>query len=396
MKTFWRKGSRIFLLNMLLIATFLLSACQNNSIQNEEGKSVEAQPAVVEGEDDKEDVVQTLASKGTIQLDEFEGRTIYIYLPANYQNSDKRYPVVYMHDGQNVFDASTSGYGKEWQVDEVLDKLGLEHTMKEVIVAAVAHGEADRALEYVPFTDPMIPSDGLIAEEFTKYFIDQIIPYVDSKYRTIPDRDNRMIMGSSFGGIQAFWMGYHHPEIFSAIGAVSPSTWVDNHRIFREMEKTTTEHPDVRIWLDMGGTEGMKIDPLVDTLIAQGFKYGEDLFFLMDKEGEHDELSWSKRVHNPLLMFGGDDPKQAVSLEVNDYMTSSLVGDGLTRINPVVTMDNGMSYTVSQLATYKVMNPENGQVDSKGNVTFLKTERIDVEVSYMGITKLHTIEYGGY
>ncbi|MNC36873.1 hypothetical protein D3C75_854160 [compost metagenome] len=160
------------------------------------------------------------------------------------------------------------------------------------------------------------------------------------------------------------------------------------------MGKPTTEHPDVRIWLDMGGTEGVQIDPLVDGLTAQGFKYGEDLFYLMDKEGEHDEISWAKRVHNPLLMFGGDVPKQAVSMEVNDYMTTSLVGDSQIKINPVVTMDNGMSYSVSQLATYKVLNPESGQVDSKGNVTFLKTKQVDVEVSYMGITQLHTVHYG--
>lgn len=396
MKVLWGKESRIVLLNMLIIAIFLLTACQDSSNRNEEGKSVETQPFVVEGVLAKEDVEQTLATKGTIQLDEFEGRTLYIYLPANYQNSDKRYPVVYMHDGQNVFDASTSGFGKEWQVDEILDKLGEDYSMKEVIVAALAHGESNRTVEYVPFTDPNISSYEVSADEFTKYFIDQIIPYVDSKYRTIPDRDNRMIMGSSFGGLQALWMGYHHPEVFSVIGAISPSTWVANHRIFQEMGKPVAKQPDVRIWLDMGGTEGMKIDPLVDALVAQGFKYGEDLFFLMDKEGEHDEMSWSKRVHNPLLMFGGDAPKKAVGMEVNDYVTTSLVGDIQVKINPIVTMDNGMSFTVSQLAAYKVLNPESGQVDSRGNVTFLKTERIDVEVSYMGITKLHSIEYGGY
>ncbi|MNI42514.1 hypothetical protein D3C73_968110 [compost metagenome] len=93
-------------------------------------------------------------------------------------------------------------------------------------------------------------------------------------------------------------------------------------------------------------------------------------------------------------MFGGDVPKQAVSMEVNDYTTTSLVGDSQIKINPVVTMDNGMSFTVSQLATYKVLNPESGEVDSKGNVTFLKKEQVDVEVSYMGITKLHTVLYG--
>ncbi|MNE70553.1 hypothetical protein D3C80_1663500 [compost metagenome] len=113
----------------------------------------------------------------------------------------------------------------------------------------------------------------------------------------------------------------------------------------------------------------------------------------MDKNGQHNELSWAKRVHNPLLMFGGDAPGQVISMEVNHYITNLLLDGTHIRINPVVTLDNGMSFTVSRLAAYKVLNPESGKVDSKGNVTFLRQESLEVEVSYKGLTMLHTIEY---
>ncbi|MNO13570.1 Endo-1,4-beta-xylanase/feruloyl esterase precursor [compost metagenome] len=395
MKLLWKKPPSIFFLTMLIIlvtVSLLFTACQNNNIPIEGSKSIEVHSAVAEAGQNKGETDQTALSGGTVQIDEIEGRNLYIYLPANYHASDNRYPVVYMHDGQNLFDSSTSAFGVEWEVDEALDKLGAQHMMKDVIVVGVANGGSNRALEYVPFEDPLIPSDEEFAEAFTKYFIDEIIPYVDDKYRTIPDRDNRMIMGSSFGGIQAFWMGYHHPEVFSAIGALSPSTWVANQRVLEEMDKKT-EHPNVRIWLDMGGSEDMEIDALVDVLTEQGYKYGEELFYLMDKNGQHNELSWAKRVHNPLLMFGGDAPEQVISMEVNHYITNLLLDGTHIRINPVVTLDNGMSFTVSRLAAYKVLNPESGKVDSKGNVTFLRQESLEVEVSYKGLTMLHTIEY---
>lgn len=391
MKRCWANCWRSFTVCLMITTPLLLAACQNNNVTTEVSQPVvDAVDTQLPIEEDNSNAT------GTVHVDEIEGRDLYIYLPANYQASDNRYPVLYMHDGQNVFDVSTSGYGKEWQVDEVLDRLRSQGTMKDVIVVAVAHGGPSRPNEYVSFMDPYIPTDGVTAEAFTKFFIETVIPYVDETYRTIPDRENRMIMGSSFAGVQAFWMGYHHPEVFSAIGVVSPATWVANGRMVTEMEKAT-EAPNISIWLDTGVTEtGMEIDALVDALLDQGFVNGKNLFYFMDKEGLHDELSWAKRVHNPLLMFGGDEPTQAVSIEVNDYRVNMMLGDTQIHLNPMVTMDNGMTFAVSKLATYKVLNPEIGQVDSNGDVTFFKDEPIEVEVSYMGITKLHTIDYSEY
>lgn len=390
------KYSTYFITALILV---ILSACgSSRDGAGNKTTTEEDLPAAVVSEVNQEESASggnKAVAKGTVLVDELEGRAIYMYLPEGYESSDERYPVVYMHDGQNVFDAATSNFGKEWRVDEVLDALTSQQKMEKVIVAAVAHGGSNRSYEYVPFPDPNAPSDGASAEQFTKYFIEEIIPYIDGKYRTLADRDHRMIMGSSFGGIQALWMGYNHPDVFSAVGAVSPSTWVGNMRVFDELERIKNK-PDIDIWLDMGETEGMPIEELVDVLQSKGFRHGQDLFYLWDKYGQHDEISWSKRVHNPLLMFGGKDPEQAVSIEVSDYFT--VMGPEGTRIglNPVVTMDNGMSFTASELVSYRVLNSGVGKVDSQGSVTFMKPEALEVEVSYQGVKITHTVEYDPY
>ncbi|MNK71186.1 Endo-1,4-beta-xylanase Z precursor [compost metagenome] len=331
-------------------------------------------------------------TKGTVSIEKLGERRIFVYLPPGYETGEDRYPVVYMNDGRSVFNTGTSSFNKEWLVDKKVDQLVKDGKMQKVIVIAVDAGEdSDRGKEYVPFPNDSIPTDGTGAEEFTRYFIETVIRFADSTYRTIPDRDHRMIMGSSFGGVQAFWMGYHHPETFSMIGALSASTWVANGQAYNDWAKETGK-PDVKIWLDMGAEEEMVIDPLVDLLLSKGFKYGQDLFFQMDPIGEHDEISWSRRVHSPLIMFAGKSPAQAVKLEVSDYLSISGMGESYLRLNPVATMDNGMDYSVSSEASYKVLNPEVGQVDPSGKVTFLKQEDLRVEVTYQGLTQLYDID----
>ncbi|KWX69605.1 Putative esterase [Paenibacillus jilunlii] len=331
-------------------------------------------------------------TKGTVSIEKLGERRIFVYLPPGYETGEERYPVVYMNDGRSVFNTGTSSFNKEWLVDKKVDQLVKDGKMEKVIVIAVDAGEdSDRGKEYVPFPNDSIPTDGTGAEKFTRYFIETVIPFADSTYRTIPDRDHRMIMGSSFGGVQAFWMGYHHPETFSMIGALSASTWVANGQAYEAWAQETGK-PDVKIWLDMGAKEEMVIDPLVDLLLSKGFKYGQDLFFQMDPIGEHNEISWSRRVHSPLIMFAGKAPGQAVKLEVSDYLSISGMGESYLRLNPVATMDNGMDYSVSSEASYKVLNPEVGQVDPSGKVTFLKQEDLRVEVTYQGLTQLYDID----
>ncbi|MEK4348214.1 alpha/beta hydrolase [Paenibacillus sp. FSL P4-0184] len=374
-----------------------LSGCSSNGNVNEKvATSPTPTPTISNTSNASDSPTSVEVAEGTVHIENIGERRIFVYLPAGYETDNERYPVVYMHDGQNVFNTNTSSLGKEWRVEEIIDQLVADGTMEKVIVIGVASSDgSERGMEYVPFPDESIPSDGTSAEKFTQYFINTVIPYVDDAYRTIPDRDHRMIMGSSFGAIQALWMGYQHPETFSVIGALSPATWVSNGRILDELAKETGK-PALKIWLDMGVTEGMPIDPLVNVLKSKGFVLGKDLFFQMDPLGTHEEKSWNRRVHSPLIMFAGKEAVQKSKLEVSDYLTL-LSPEALdVRLNLIATMDNGMDYTILDGVGYEVLNPEVGQIDMAGKVSFLKPESLKVNVSFQGVTEEHLVNYEHY
>lgn len=382
---------------VLFLMLVTLSACSQQENVDTITPSPTASAVVSETAQASASPASGVVDKGTVHIEKLGERRVFVYLPAGYEANDERYPVVYMHDGQNVFNTNTSSFGKEWLVEENVDQLVADNKMDKVIVIAVAasEGGAERGKEYVPVPEGSIPTDGKPAEEFIQYFINTVVPYADSTYRTIPDPEHRMIMGSSFGAIQALWMGYHHPEVFSAIGALSPTTMVGNGGVLEELGKLSGK-PELKIWLDMGVAEGMPIDPLLDLLQSKGFVLGKDLFYQMDRLGTHDEKSWNRRVHSPLLMFAGKEAGKPTMLDISDYF--SLLGpeDTNIRISSVATMDNGMDYSVSEGVEYEVLNPDVGQVDKTGKVRFLKPESINVKVTYQGVTKEHQVKFDHY
>ncbi|MEK4236724.1 alpha/beta hydrolase [Paenibacillus sp. FSL H7-0714] len=373
-----------------------LSGCSKKGNVNEIVASSTPNPTISNTPQASDSPNIGVVAKGTVHIDKLGERRIFVYLPAGYETDDERYSVVYMHDGQNVFNTNTSSFGKEWLVEENIDQLVADKKMEKVIVVAVASSNgSERGKEYVPFPEESIPTDGSTAEEFIHYFINTVIPYADSTYRTIPDRDHRMIMGSSYGAIQALWMGYKHPEVFSSIGVLSPTTIVGNGLLFRTLVSVTGK-PVMKIWIDMGVAEGMPIDPLLDILQSKGFVLGKDLFFQMDPLGTHDEKSWNRRVHSPLLMFAGKEAGQPTKLEISDYLNLFSPDAANIRLNSVITMDNGMDYTVFEGVEYQVLNAEVGQVDKTGRVSFIKPESLNVNVIFEGVTVEHQVNYEYY
>ncbi len=153
-------------------------------------------------------------------------RRVWIYLPKGYQDSNGRYPVLYMHDGQSVFDQAISGNFDsttmgpgEWSVDEAADAGGLPL----IVVAVENGGSASRWIEYVPFDTPAKGHGE--GRKYLEFIVDTIKPYVDAHYRTNPGRDATYIAGSSLGGLISFYAGLYHPDVFGKIGALSPSLW---------------------------------------------------------------------------------------------------------------------------------------------------------------------------
>ncbi|HEY8930525.1 MAG TPA: alpha/beta hydrolase-fold protein [Mucilaginibacter sp.] len=146
-------------------------------------------------------------------------RRVWIYLPADYAPSKKKYPVIYMHDGQNLFDACTSGYG-EWGIDELLDKVTPQ---QESIVVGVDHGGEYRITEYDPYDSKYGKGRG---DDYTEFLVKTLKPYIDRHYRTQKNAANTTVAGSSMGGLISMYAALKHPEVFGNAGVFSPAFWI--------------------------------------------------------------------------------------------------------------------------------------------------------------------------
>ena len=146
-------------------------------------------------------------------------RRVWIYLPADYTSSVRKYPVIYMHDGQNLFDAATSGYG-EWGIDEILDKLPEKN---QCIVVGIDHGGEYRITEYDPYDSKDGKGEG---NKYVDFLVKTLKPYIDQHYRTRPDARHTTIVGSSMGGLISMYAALKYPDVFGNSGIFSPAFWI--------------------------------------------------------------------------------------------------------------------------------------------------------------------------
>jgi len=226
-------------------------------------------------------------------------RALRIYLPPSYgENPAKRYPVLYMHDGQNLFDAKTAAYGAEWRIDETINGLVAMGKMDEVIVVGIDN-TPDRIPEYTPCCDAKYGGGKLDAYE--RFVIDTVKPWVDANYRTLPGKENTALMGSSLGALASHLIAGRHPEVFSKAGALSGSFWWNGGMA---IDKLPARVP-VRFYLD-AGTRDDGLDDTIkmrDAMLARGYRLDTDLLFFQAEGGRHNEASWAARVDKPLTWF---------------------------------------------------------------------------------------------
>ena len=226
-------------------------------------------------------------------------RTIAIYLPPSYnENRLKRYPVLYMHDGQNLFDAATSSFGTEWRVDETINSLVPSGQMDEVIVVGV-YNTANRIYEYTPCCDPSYGGGG--ADLYERFLIDTVKPYIDQTYRTLSAKANTGIMGSSLGGLVSCYIARRNPAVFSKTGCMSSSFWWNAEAFTKQVEQSTVKVP-IRFYIDAGTVnDGLPQTQRMDTALrADGYVQGVDLNFVTAQGASHNEASWAARVGTPL------------------------------------------------------------------------------------------------
>jgi predicted alpha/beta superfamily hydrolase len=226
-------------------------------------------------------------------------RSLRVYLPPSYQeNKLKRYPVLYMHDGQNLFDASTSAFGVEWRVDETMNAAIPAGQVDESIVVGVDN-TANRIWEYTPCCDATYGGGG--ADVYERFLIDTVKPYVDQTYRTLPSKANTAIMGSSLGGLVSCYIARRNPTVFSSAGCMSSSFWWNNEAFTIQVEQSTA-HPAVRFYIDAGTVnDGLPQTQRMNTALrADGYVQGVDLNFVTAQGASHNEASWAARVATPL------------------------------------------------------------------------------------------------
>jgi len=237
-------------------------------------------------------------------------RDILVYLPRGYRHlSRRRYPVLYLHDGQNVFDAATSFSGVEWGVDETVERLIKEKLIEPLIVVAVANMGDERINEYTP-TRGVIDakakrkkrSKGL-ARTYARFLMDELKPYIDRKYQTKPDAEFTGLGGSSLGGLVTLVIGTLYPQVFSRLIVMSPSIWWDDFTIFRLVD-SIGQKPELKIWLDTGtGEPGWEnARQLLSRFIEKGWKLQKDVQYMEVQGAEHNEAAWAVRVE-PALRF---------------------------------------------------------------------------------------------
>lgn len=232
-------------------------------------------------------------------------RDVIVYLPPGYEEDGRRqYPVLYLQDGQNLFDAATAYTGQEWEVDEIAQRLILDGMITPLIIVGIYNTGEHRIDEYTPTFDQKQKKGGK-ANQYGRFITEELKPFIDSRYRTLKGVGHTGLGGSSLGGLVSLYLGIKYPQIFSKLMVMSPSVWWDRGEILRIVESLKAK-PSTRIWLDIGTKEGKfipgQVRTLRDKLIAQGWRLNDDLKFLEVKGGQHNEQAWGKRVE-PALKF---------------------------------------------------------------------------------------------
>ena len=243
-------------------------------------------------------------------------REIVVYLPPSYKaNSAQKYPVFYMHDGQNLFDKGTGAFGKEWYVDEKAEYLIKKNIINEIIIVGVYNGYGER-LNELTWTSNTEHGGG-DGKKYCDFLTKEVKPFIDKTYRTKSDRANTAVGGSSLGGLISIYLSTNYSKVFGNAAIMSPSIWWNEGDSLKETDKLKDK---TDFWID-AGTEEDKDDPgmvgyanmLYKKLLA---KEGKNVMMFVDKGAGHNEEAWATRIHSPLIYFFGKEQNQTKKEEL--------------------------------------------------------------------------------
>ena len=232
-------------------------------------------------------------------------RDLIVYLPPGYHEQEqRRFPVLFLHDGQNLFDGRTSFIpGMDWHVGQTADYCIQAGLVEPLIIVGIYNAGKQRLGEYTPTRMPKL--GGGRANRYAKFLLEEVRPFLLSNYRVQSGAENTGIGGSSLGGLVSLYLGLRLPHVFGKIAALSPSVWW-NQRVILSFADAAPVDPLPRIWLDIGTREGGRIvedvERFRDILLGKGWRLGRDLHYQRVEGAEHNEAAWAQRV-GPFLQF---------------------------------------------------------------------------------------------
>lgn len=233
-----------------------------------------------------------------------QDRDLIVWLPPGYEaDKSRRYPVIYMHDGQNIFDPVTSAFGVDWSIDETADDLIKKKVIEPVIVVGI-YNTSDRMKEYTP---------GNKGTAYMEFVVKTVKPLIDSTYRTKPDRKNTIAGGSSAGGIISFMLVWEHPDVFAKAICMSPAfktpvSMAAGWDYGKVVATSSDKKKAVFFYIDNGGV-GLEsqlqpgIDEMINALKSKGYKEGKDFVVVIDPTAKHSEADWAKRFPNAVQLM---------------------------------------------------------------------------------------------
>lgn len=320
-------------------------------------------------------------------------RKIRVYLPPSYRETGtRRYPVLYMHDGQNVFSGSGGMFGGSWEVDLAAERLFGDGVIEEIIIVGIDNN-AERSDEYCHVAPAKFSAGRMGLRDYEKekhpkglqyehFLIHTVKPYIDKNFRTLADRENTALMGSSLGGLVTYFIGLRNPSVFGKLGIVSPAFhWLDFENLLK-----LPAYPE-RIWMDAGEGEAHYIENarrVINDLVRQGMKPGENLAYYQVPGAIHNEKSWRERVHMPLIYLFGS-LGSPLSCRLPGRRVFGLKGMSYRQITPELCFANNLRMT-ALFGEYRVEDESVMRVDPSGAVSPITTGQTKVKFTCDGCT----------
>ena len=330
-------------------------------------------------------------------------RGLRVYLPADYDASDAHYPVVSMHDGQNLFQPSEAAFGVEWEVDEVLDQLVAQGLVEPHIVVGIDN-TAERIADYTPNVDPQVGEGGK-ADLYAAFVADVVKPLIEQHFRVRCGPGDAALGGSSLGGLVSLHIALTRPDVFDRVAAVSPSLWWSDGWMVDAVADFGGELPG-RVWIDGGTDEGssglsgqptdliINVRAVRDLLLADGLVFGDSLGALEVEGAPHNEAAWAARLPSVLgFLLGEARPAdQAVTglsmFAYADALTTAPGGGlGAETTVAVEAVHAGVTHLTwpNTTVTLASSHPDIAAIDEAGTVTAVAAGEASLTVSAFGL-----------